>query len=232
MYRKKCRSYTPFDSRSNIGDLTLNHRTVPAPLTQFKSTEKGHVPYTSVMNDYYSQRASDPGSLLITEATLIAQKAGTPEQIDAWKEVTYAVNAKGSFIICHFSPSTVFKAGFDDVELNAMNEFLINQFIQDVSNKRRGNIENRARFALEVVERPSNRLPGTDESNDFTRELRYTREDAMEVANENGDLVQPFGRYFSSNPDLPKKSNENLPLTPYNRSTFYLSSPSQNYQEL
>ncbi len=80
----------------NIGDLTLNHRIVLAPLTRVKSTEKGHVPYTSVMKEYYSQRASDPGTFLITEATLVAQKAGvfknipgiwSQEQIDAWKEV-------------------------------------------------------------------------------------------------------------------------------------------------
>lgn len=30
-----------------------------------------------------------------------------------------------------------------------------------------------------------------------------------------------FGRYFISNPDLPRRLAENLPLTPYNRATFY-----------
>ncbi len=79
-----------------IGNITLNHRIVLAPLTRYKSSEKGHVPYTSVMKDYYSQRGSDPGTLLITEATFIAQRAGgykyipglwTQEQLDAWKEV-------------------------------------------------------------------------------------------------------------------------------------------------
>ncbi len=89
----------------NIGDLTLNHRIVLAPLTRMKSTEKGHLPYTSVMKEYYSQRASDPGTLLITEATLIAQKAGvfknipgmwSQEQIDAWKEVCTGTYLKSS----------------------------------------------------------------------------------------------------------------------------------------
>ncbi|KAK0481107.1 hypothetical protein EDD18DRAFT_1436408 [Armillaria luteobubalina] len=90
-----------------IGDITLNHCIILAPLTHYKSTEKGHVPYTSVMKEYYSQRGSEPGTLLITEATLIAQKAGgyknipglwTQEQLDVWKEVTDAIHAKGSFI--------------------------------------------------------------------------------------------------------------------------------------
>ncbi len=30
-----------------------------------------------------------------------------------------------------------------------------------------------------------------------------------------------FGRYFSSNPDLPRRIELGLPLTPYDRSTFY-----------
>ncbi|KAK0499112.1 hypothetical protein EDD18DRAFT_62765 [Armillaria luteobubalina] len=342
----------------NIGDLTLNHRIVLAPLTRVKSTEKGHAPYASVMKVYYSQRASDPGTLLITEATLVAQKAGvfknipgiwSQEQIDAWKEITDAVHAKGSFIFCQLwgqgraahaahlkdedpsldfvAPSAiklsytaetprplsideiheypklfaqaaanaVFKAGFDGVEINAVNGFLIDQFIQDVSNKRTdaygGSVENRTRFALEIIDavvdtvgahRTAFRVspwntwqemrmddpiptfsrlvteigqrhadlaylhvieprvdgtdtrkdePGANESNDFIRKLwapkplisagGYTREEAMKIADEKGELVA-FGRYFISNPDLPKKLKKNLPLTPYNRSTFYL----------
>jgi len=47
-------------------------------------------------------------------------------------------------------------AGFDGVELHAANGYLLDQFLQDGSNKRTdsygGSIENRARFLLEVVE--------------------------------------------------------------------------------
>jgi len=48
------------------------------------------------------------------------------------------------------------RAGFDGVEIHAANGYLIDQFLRDGSNKREdsygGAIENRARFALEVVD--------------------------------------------------------------------------------
>jgi N-ethylmaleimide reductase len=59
------------------------------------------------------------------------------------------------------------EAGFDGIELHAANGYLIDQFLQDGSNKRTdrygGSIENRARFLLEVVDAitkvwPSNRI--------------------------------------------------------------------------
>ena len=47
-------------------------------------------------------------------------------------------------------------AGFDGVEIHGANGYLVDQFLQDVSNQRTdeygGPIEHRARFALEVVE--------------------------------------------------------------------------------
>ena len=47
------------------------------------------------------------------------------------------------------------RAGFDGVEIHGANSYLIDQFIQDVTNKRTdewgGSIENRSRFPLEVI---------------------------------------------------------------------------------
>ncbi|KFY10208.1 hypothetical protein V492_05137 [Pseudogymnoascus sp. VKM F-4246] len=56
---------------------------------------------------YYEQRASVPGTLIITEATQIsAAQGGVPNgpgiwseaQIESWREITKAVHSKGSFI--------------------------------------------------------------------------------------------------------------------------------------
>lgn len=52
--------------------------------------------------------------------------------------------------------NSVQAAGFDGVEIHGANGYLIDQFLQDVSNKRTdeygGSVENRARFALEIVD--------------------------------------------------------------------------------
>ncbi|KAJ7157620.1 NADH:flavin oxidoreductase/NADH oxidase [Mycena crocata] len=87
-----------------VGDIQLRHRVALAPSTRFRSN--GDVP-SPIMAEYYAQRGSTPGTLLIAEATSIAKKAcgfrnvpgiWSSEQITAWKRVTDAVHAKGSFI--------------------------------------------------------------------------------------------------------------------------------------
>ncbi|KAF9254266.1 NADH:flavin oxidoreductase/NADH oxidase [Marasmius fiardii PR-910] len=345
-----------------IGRLNLQHRVVLCPLTRFRAS-KTHAPILPIVKDYYTQRGSRPGTLLITEATVIAEKAGgypnvpgiwSEEQIASWKEVVSSVHAAGSFIYLqlwavgragHLSflkfenesydlvsssdvpisgsnndtprPLTVEeiheyadlyaqaavnavdKAGFDGVEIHGANGYLIDQFTQDTCNKRTdeygGSIENRCRFALEVVEKVveavgvdrtgirlspwsefqdmcmkdpkptfaylvkqlKERYPAlayihliepkakateyteeashSDASNDFLREVwgenpfisagKYDRESAIAVAgkavkNGRSELVA-FGKYYISNPDLPARLEKDIPLTPYDHSTFY-----------
>lgn len=52
--------------------------------------------------------------------------------------------------------NAVHGAGFDGVEVHGANGYFVDQFIQDVSNQRTdeygGSIENRSRFALEVLD--------------------------------------------------------------------------------
>ncbi|KAJ7603628.1 hypothetical protein DFH06DRAFT_331072 [Mycena polygramma] len=88
-----------------VGDIQLRHRVVFAPTTRFRADDD-HTPLPHVA-EYYEQRASAAGSLIISEATLIALRAGaakhapgiwSEEQISAWKQITARVHAKGSFM--------------------------------------------------------------------------------------------------------------------------------------
>lgn len=198
-----------------LGNVELSNRIVMAPLTRFRADDD-HVPLPFVA-EYYAQRASYPGTLLITEATFIAPQAGgyanapgiwNKAQIEAWRKVADAVHKKGSFIYMQLwalgrasDPTQLKKelgedakvvgasdvpfeggatptqlseseiqeyiglyrqaalnaieAGLDGVEIHGANGYLVDQFLQDVSNTRTdawgGSVEKRARFGIEVT---------------------------------------------------------------------------------
>ena len=78
-----------------VGRSQLSHRVVLCPMTRGRADAQ-HV-QTPLAVEYYAQRASMPGSLLITEATSITLRAvgmaDTPgiwsdAQIAAWKLVS------------------------------------------------------------------------------------------------------------------------------------------------
>ncbi len=77
-----------------VGKTKLKHRVVLAPLTRIQA-DNAHVP-TDLQVEYYAQRASVPGTLLITEATFIsANGAGmnlvpgvwSDAQVEGWRKV-------------------------------------------------------------------------------------------------------------------------------------------------
>ncbi len=196
-------------------------------------------------------------------------------------------------IIAQYRKSAEFAktAGFDGVEIHAANGYLLDQFLQDNTNKRTdaygGPLENRTRLLLEVTEAvisvwgrgrvavrlgPASQFNGMADSNPtalFSHvaeqlnrfDLAYLHLieprivgnaavadglpavaaqmlrkiyrgniiaaggfelDSAEELLEKGDAdLVAFGRHFISNPDLPKRFQLGLPLTPYDRDTFY-----------
>ncbi|KAK7685015.1 hypothetical protein QCA50_011850 [Cerrena zonata] len=102
---------------------------VLAPLTRFRANAQ-HV-HGDLAVEYYRQRSSEPGTLLISEGAFIAGKAGgfphvpgvwTDEQIIAWKKVTDAVHEQRSFLYAQLwalgrtaDPSVLEKDGYEYV---------------------------------------------------------------------------------------------------------------------
>jgi N-ethylmaleimide reductase len=95
-------------------------------------------------------------------------------------------------------------AGFDGVEVLAAGGYLLDQFLQDGTNRRTdafgGSVENRSR-------------------------LLFDREGAMEILDKGDVDLVAFGRHFIANPDLVERFRLGIPLNPYDRSTFYSSGP-------
>jgi len=282
-------SHTSLFSPLALGAVNLSHRIVQAPLTRLRSEQPGDVP-GDLMATHYGQRASK-GGLQIAEATTVSVVTR-----DGWVPVSPHRALKIEEIpgiVDEFRQGAVRAkaAGFDGVEIHGANGYLLDQFLQDGSNKRTdiygGSIENRARLLLDVTEAvvgvwgegrvgvrigPSGSWASMSDSdpealfgyvveqmNRFGLAYLHVIEprivgaeapvegkpavaaaqirrlfkgaiiaaggflpDAAEeiVARGDADLVA-FGRYFSSNPDLPERVRRNLPLTPYDRDTFW-----------
>lgn len=138
-----------------LGQVQLQHRVVMAPLTRFRADEN-HVPLP-MSTEYYTQRASTPGTFIIAEATHIsprhcgwAHTAGlwTRAQIEGWRQIVNSVHANGCFIFCQLiapgrtgsldgypllSSSAVPVAQGEDVP-NEMTEMDIKRCIEDYRN--------------------------------------------------------------------------------------------------
>ncbi|TFK24180.1 NADH:flavin oxidoreductase/NADH oxidase [Coprinopsis marcescibilis] len=91
----------------DLGKVHLRHRVVLAPLTRFRVHPETRTPVLPLVKTYYSQRASIPGTLIITEATTVSREAGddeffpgmwSDEHVKAWKEIVDVIHEKGSFV--------------------------------------------------------------------------------------------------------------------------------------
>ncbi|KAJ5901920.1 NADH:flavin oxidoreductase/NADH oxidase [Penicillium taxi] len=91
----------------NVGRVSLAHRVVMAPLSRFRFSAE-HTPLAIVV-EYYTQRASVPGTLIIAEAVLISEAHGgfpngpgiwSEDHVAGWKVITDAVHSKGCSIFC------------------------------------------------------------------------------------------------------------------------------------
>jgi N-ethylmaleimide reductase len=87
-----------------LGTLNLPNRMVMAPLTRMRAAPGGMA--TSLMVDYYAQRAS--AGLIITEGTAVSPQAHgypaspgiyTAEQVAAWRAVTHRVHSVNGRIL-------------------------------------------------------------------------------------------------------------------------------------
>lgn len=109
-----------------LGHVQLKNRLVYAPTTRIRCDEDG-VP-TDSMLEYYKQRATDNGGLLIVEATAPHPSMGimpyspilyTERQVKAFKKIVEAVHEQGSSIGIQFwdigrasNPALLKKAGY------------------------------------------------------------------------------------------------------------------------
>lgn len=131
--------FSPID----VGRMTLQHRVVLAPMTRMRASQDG-VP-GSLVNEYYTQRASVPGTLLITEATIIsAQAVGIPgipgiysdEQVAAWKEASTLVDLASlytAYLVSHFMQvvdSVHSKGSFIYLQIAALGRVANRQYLE------------------------------------------------------------------------------------------------------
>jgi len=92
-----------------VGAINVGHRVVMAPLTRLRAN-KDHV-HGELAKTYYAQRATVPGTLIVSEATLVAPQAGgyanvpgiwNDAQIAGWKTVRVPLHVSHCLAVSDF----------------------------------------------------------------------------------------------------------------------------------
>ncbi|CDP18872.1 unnamed protein product [Coffea canephora] len=145
------------------------------------------------------------------------------------------------------------EAGFDGVEIHGAHGYLIEQFLKDQVNDRTdaygGSLENRCRFALEIVEAVSNAIGADRVGIRLSPFASYSQAGDSNpnalglymaaALNKYGlaycHTVEPrmktVGEKSETPDNLPKRFELNAPLNKYNRATFYLPDPVVGYTD-
>ncbi|EPX75161.1 NADPH dehydrogenase [Schizosaccharomyces octosporus yFS286] len=93
-----------------VGNMELQHRIVHAPATRLRCHEDGMV-MTELVREYYSQRSSVPGTLLITESIFSGPKSGgftnipclyNEKHAEAWRPIVKAIHENKCFVFMQF----------------------------------------------------------------------------------------------------------------------------------
>lgn len=286
----------------------------PAQVKSFKQiVDTVHAKGTSIACQFWNLgRAADPkllkqhGQPFYSASALYIDEASEQQAKEADNEIRAMTKEEIKDMVKEYAAAAkraVNESGFDFIEIHAAHMYLLDQFIQEASNKRTdeygGSIENRARFALEVVDAcieavgadhvgirlsPYAEFQGGEgihakinpiatwgyilselqKRADAGNQLAYVSlveprvsgvvdnpdgakidfkwpdliwkgiilrsggyldsanvAKLPEVVNTDDHTIYGFGRYFSSNPDLPNRLRNGYPFVEYDRSLFY-----------
>lgn len=196
-----------------VGRLTLQNRIALAPLTRFRADNPPTIP-NDLMVKYYEQRSSTPGTLLISEATFITERAGgyrnvpgiwSKAQIEGWKKVTESVHKNGSFI--YLQLWALGCAAHSNYLKELGHDFVSSSNIRDVT--RKSTIDPRPLTLTEIKEY-------IDEYAVAAKNAIEAGFDGVEIHSANGYLLDQFLR------DLANKRTDQYGGSVENRARFTL----------
>ncbi|QRW18312.1 NADH:flavin oxidoreductase/NADH oxidase [Rhizoctonia solani] len=193
------------------GNLTLAHRIVMAPMTRLRATVDGVV--TAITAEYYSQRSTIPGTLLISEGTSVAAEAGgfpnlpgfyNDAQVEGWKNVVDTVHANGSYI--YLQIAALGRVGYPEVLAAGGHPYVSSSPVK---------LESRSETPIELSQNEIKRYVGLY-AEAARRAVHEAGFDGVEIHACNGSLTEQFIQ------DVVNKRTDDYGGSIENRSRFLL----------